>query len=272
MKERKVVVTNKNTNKENISYSRDYRHLHRNLFTYILQILLILGPIVLGYLFIYNKLSYHVSEFAAKMLEKITGISTGIKEVDYFPEFGGVYCVTMEGKSPSFTFAFISLLVTLVLIIVCSLIKTEKKPLMIFITIGLYIHLASSAFFIIFGEDRFPYDLNSYSVLYMKQQIIVWLMIMVIYWLSTSLITRVPEFRLITFIILMAISFSFGVIRYIIYMFILAKGSYIFMAVLYFTFGMLFDFMIMVGMYSIFMKYASKKFKKKTEGGLWKWS
>lgn len=272
MRERKVVLPDEDRNKENISYSRDYRHINRNLYTYILQILFILGPIIFGYLLTYSKLSYHVSSFVANILETITGTGTGITKVDYFPKFGGVYCVTMQGKSPSFTLSFVSLIITLMAIIVCSLIKTDKKPVMIFITIGLYIHLVSSAYFVLFGADKFPYDVNSYSILYMKQQIIVWLMIMIIYWLSTSLITNVSVYRILTFIMVSVISFAFGVIRYIVYMVIIAKGSYLFMAVLYFTFGVLFDFMIMVGVYSIFMKYASKKFKKKKEGGLWKWS
>lgn len=265
-------MINEDKNKENISYSRDYRHLNRNLFTYLLQIALILVPLAVGYLMMYNKLSYYVSSFSANMLEKMTGVTTGIKEVSYLPKLGGVYCVAMEGKEPSFSFAFLSLIITLILIIICSLIKNDKKPVMIFITIALYIHLVSSIFFVLFDSSAFLYNLNSYSILYMKQQIIVWLMIMIIYWLSTSLITRVPVLRITTFIMLMCISFAYGVVRYIVYMFIIAKASYLFMAVLYFSFGILFDFMIMVGVYSVFMKYASRKFKKKTEGGVWKWS
>ena len=258
-------------NKESIIYSRDYRYLNRRLPVYILQVVLVLVPLVVGYLFTYSKISYYVSIFVSKILENIAGISTEIMEVDYFPRLGGVFYVAMEGKNPSFTMSIVSLFITLILIVIFTLIKTDKKPLMIFITIGLYIHLFSSAFFVFWGADRFPYDINDYSNLYMKQQIIVWLMIMIVYWMSTSLVTKVVGLRISTFIMVSAMSFLFGVTRYIVFMLILAKGSYLFMAVLYFTLGIFFDFIIMVGVYSIFMKCASRKFKKRNETELWKW-
>lgn len=265
-------MKNEDVNKKEIRYSRDYRHLKRNLPGYLLQIFLILGPIVFGYLILYSQLSCQVARFAADALEKMTGNGTGITKVDYFPKFGGIYCVTMQGKSPSFTLVFVTMLVTLILIVICSLIKTDKKPLMVYLTIGLYVQLVSSLYFIIFGAEKFPYDLDSYSILYMKQQIILWLMIMVVYWLSTSLITKAAGLRVLTFILLSMLSFAFGVIRYILYLYLMAKFSYLFMAVLYFTFGVLFDFMMMVGVYAVFMKYAGKKLKKKMGGEIWRWS
>ncbi len=270
--ERELNMVNEDKNKLNISYSRDYRHLDRNLTAYVLQIVLVLVPMVVAFLFLYNGLSHFMARYAADILERITGDVTGIREADFLPVFGGVYCVEMEGKTPSFIMSFLSVIVTLVLIIICSRIKSDKKPVMIFLTIALYIHLISSIYFVVADAAGFPYDLNEYSSFYMKQQIVAWLMIMVIYWLTTSLITRVAVLRISSFFILGCISFLFGFVRYILYLFIIAKASYLFMAVLYFSFGILFDFMIMVGVYSVFMKYASRKFKSMEVEGVWKWS
>lgn len=254
-----------------INYSRDYRHLNRSLAGYIIQSVVALGVLITGYLLIYSKFSYYISEFAAFILNKISGSETGIREMDYLPKLGGVYCVTMEGNSPSFSFSLISLIMTLILLVVFTQIKSKKKPVMIFVSIALFIHLVSSAYFLIFGADRFPYSLNDFSELYMKQQIIIWLMIMVVYIFSTSLITHVVWLRIITFIMLAFISVIFGIVRYIVYMVILAKCTLLFMAVLYFMFGILIDMMIMVGVYSIFMKKASEKFNNRAEVNLWKW-
>ena len=260
-----------NNEKKIINYSRDYRHLNRSLAAYIIQSVVVLGVLITGYLLVYTKFSYYISEFAAFVLSKIFGYDTGIREMDYLPKLGGVYCVTMDCKSPSFSFSLISLIVTLFLLVVFIQIKTKRKPVMIFVSIALFIHLVSSAFFLIFGADRFPYSLNDFSELYMKQQIIIWLMIMVVYVFSTSLITHVVWLRIISFVKLAFISVIFGIVRYIVYMVILSKFTLIFMAVLYFMFGVLVDMMIMVGVYSIFMKKASEKFKNRSEVKLWKW-
>lgn len=260
-----------NNNKKLINYSRDYRHLNRHFVGYLFQVVIFLGGLIVGYLFSYNKLSYYIADFTANILGKVTGISAGIREVEFFPKFGGVYCVTMEGKSPSFSLSIISMIITLILIVICSQIKTDKKPVMIFITIGLYIHLISSAFFVFFGAEKFPYNLDDYSNLYMKQQIIVWLMIIVVYWLSTSLITNVVGLRIVSFLIVAVLSALFGIARYLVYLFIIVKCTYIFMAELYFIFGILMDIMIMIGVYSIFMKKVSARFRDRMEVKLWKW-
>lgn len=257
--------------KKIINYSRDYRHLNRSLAGFIIQSVVVLGVLITGYLLTYNRFSYYISEFAAFILSKISGCDTGIREMDYIPKLGGVYCVTMEGKSPSFSFSLISLIITLILLIVFTQIKTKKKPVMIFFSISLFIHMVSSAYFLIFGANRFPYSLNDFSELYMKQQIIIWLMIIVVYIISTSLVTHVVWLRIISFAELALISVIFGFVRYIVYMVILAKCTLIFMAALDFMFGMLMDMMIMVGIYSVFMKKASEKFNNRAEVNLWKW-
>lgn len=258
-------------NKNVIFYSRDYRHLNVNFFVYSLQFILILLPVVFLYLKNYSRLSYYVAHFSARMINHITGGGAGVLDTPYFKIFGGISYVDMGGKYPSFTLAFFSLVISLFLIIVSSLVGGNRKPLMIFITIGLYIHAVSSAYFLLFGR-WFPYNLDSYSILYMKQQIVVWLMIMIVYWLSTSLITRMFAYRIVSFMIMCGVLFVFGVTRYIIYMIILAKCSYLFMASLYFTFGVLFDFMVMVGIFAIFIRHASWKYNTKIRGEMWRWS
>ena len=71
---------------------------------------------------------------------------------------------------------------------------------------------------------------------------------------------------------LMVLSFVYGIVRYILYMIIISQFSYLFMASLYFAFGVLFDFLIMVGIFSLFIYMSGKKFQGKKRGRVWKWS
>lgn len=257
--------------KKQIFYSRDYRHLQRSGLFFSLQLIFVLVPAIVLYLCFYSELSKLVAQFSAHMISSILGKETTILETKYFPIFGNVFYVDVEGRNPSFTMALISLIVSLILIFVFSLIKTNQKPLMIFLTLGAYIHGISSLYFIVFGE-KFPYTMTSYSILYMKQQIIVWLMIIIIYWLCTSLIPKLFWHRLFFLVMLIVFCGTLGVVRYIIYMCILSKFSYLFMASLYFTFGVLFDFMVMVGVFALFIRIASRKYNEKGKGEMWKWS
>lgn len=257
--------------KKNINYSRDYKYLSSGRFIYFFQLLIIMVPVSILYLLNYEKLSWLIAKCAKYFLRIFTGQEISILKIDYLPKFGDVYYVGLEGKYPSLTMTLISLIVSVIFIILFSLIKTKNKPLMIFLTMGLYIQAFSSLYFVFFSK-RFAYDLNGYSELYLKHQIIVWLLIMVTYWLTTSLITKMIFYRIFTFTALIIMEAVFGFVRYVLYLTFLAKCSYLFMAVLYFTFGFLFDFMIMVGFYALYMKKASEKFSTKAGGRLWKWS
>lgn len=257
--------------KQNINYSRDYKYLGSGRILYFFQLIIMIVPMSIVYLINYEKLSYFIAKCAKYFLQIFTSQEVSILKIDYLPKLGDVYYVGLEGKYPSFNMALISFIVSVIFIILFSLIKTKNKPLMIFLTMGLYIHAFSSLFFMFFCE-QFAYDLVGYSELYLKHQIIVWLLIMLTYWITTSLITKMFFYRMFTFITLIITEAAFGFVRYVLYLTFLAKCSYLFMAILYFTFGFLFDFMIMVGFYALYMKRASEKFSTKAGGGLWKWS
>lgn len=254
-----------------IYYSRDYRHLNRVGIGYIMQLFFVLMPIIIVYLCSYRQMSCMIARFSAGIINMIIGERAGIFKENYLPVFGEVYCVSMSGRTPSEKAAIISLIVTLVLIILLVKIKSDRKPFMIFLTIGLCVHLVSSIFFVFLG-DKFPYNMDTYSILYMKQQIMVWLMIIVAYWLATSLITHVFFLRILSLSVLMIISFVYGITRYILYMLIISRCTYLFMAVLYFTFGVLFDFLVLVGIFAMFIENAGRKFKNKKRGEIWRWS
>lgn len=270
MKSRKGNTSYSDDKKKIIYYSRDYRHLNRKRLVYSAGLILVLVPIIAMYLLYYSDISYVMAEFARKYLEKFTGQNVYIFETDYLPHFGSVYCVTTKGRMPDFTMSLIVLVISLIGILILSSTKIHMKPLAIFMNIGMYISAISATYFLFF-PDKFPYTVSNYSELYMKQQIILWLMVIVIYIVSISLIKGLYIFKFITFVALVGLMGVYGMIRYVLYLTIVVKGSYLFMATLYFTFGVLFDFMVMVAMYSIFMCKASKAYRTRQGDKLWKW-
>lgn len=271
MMSRQGNVSHVDDKKETIYYSRDYRHLNRTGVLYSVGLILVLVPIIAMYLLYYSDISYLIAEFAKEFLEKFTGQNVYIFESDYLPHFGSVYCVTTKGRMPDFTMSLIVLLISLIGILILSTTKIHMKPLAIFMNIGMYISAISAVFFLIF-PDEFPYTVSNYSELYMKQQIILWLMVIVVYIVSISLIKGLYMFKFITFMALVGLMGVYGTFRYVLYLTIVVKCSYLFMATLYFTFGVLFDFMVMVAIYSIFMRRASKAYRIGQGGKLWKWS
>jgi hypothetical protein len=64
-------------------------------------------------------------------------------------------------------------------------------------------------------------------------------------------------------------SILFGIVRYIVFLFVIAKFSYIFMPVLYFSFGPLVDFVYIVGIYSLYVSKVAERITK--DFRIWKW-
>ena len=123
-----------------------------------------------------------------------------------------------------------------------------------------------------FFPEYFPYTLVNYSELYIEQQIAIWLCIAGIAGFAISLIFSSFLAKLIAFIVTMLYSGIYGIARYVIYLLVLHFFSSIYMATLFFTLGMLFDFLQMVFVYILYVQYASKNFGTQKRGTLWKWA
>lgn len=78
--------------------------------------------------------------------------------------------------------------------------------------------------------------------------------------------------KLVALLATLAYSFVYGVVRYVIYLVILHYFSSLYMATLFFTLGVVFDFLQMVFVYILYVRYASRAFGSQKEGSLWKWS
>jgi hypothetical protein len=77
-----------------------------------------------------------------------------------------------------------------------------------------------------------------------------------------------PKLMLILFALLY--SFLFGTLRYVIFLFIIHEFSSIYMALLFFAFGPLIDFVYIVGIYSFYSSRLAESLK--SSEAVWKWS
>ena len=260
------------TEKQSIFYTRDYRHLPRPRLSMWFFVALIVLPVLASIFLFYPRLSLAISTWVSGVITGNTGVSTSVISSEFIPMIGPVYLVNIAGSLPTRVFSIINAVVSLAVLLAVGIFrKSGFRAFMIFLSMAMVIHLISSLFFTFFPE-YFPYTLENYSELYMEQQIAIWLCIAGISGFAISLIYSPLLAKLTAFFATLAYSFVYGVVRYVIYLVILHFFSSLYMATLFFTLGVLFDFLQMVFIYILFVQYASREFNSQKEGALWKWS
>jgi len=190
---------------------------------------------------------------------------------EFLPFFGGVYFVSLPDRMPSSDFVLVNLIVTAVLLIICRYAKRVSRPLVVYASIGLLIHLISCLFFAFF-RAYFPYSLADYSELYMKQQVGIWFSFVAIAGVVSGAITEARFSKYLMVIAVAAYSFIFGSLRYVVFLAFLSRASSLYMAVLLFIFGPFFDFLYLVSIYSVYINHLIIRFDDRTKGVDWQWS
>lgn len=107
----------------------------------------------------------------------------------------------------------------------------------------------------------------------MLQEIGIWVMFFVMTVMVTGIIgDRAVIYKFLTLLAVMLYSIVFGIVRYVIFIWLLYRFSVIYMAFFYFMIGPMFDFLYLVMIYAVFVNrmigvYDSRKGKE-----VWKWS
>ena len=257
--------------KRYINVTRDYRYFDKPGFLSFLYICFTALPVVVLLLMFYPELTAAISAWAGGVVSQVTGVVTGLSSSEFIPVLGDVVFVDMPGTAPTASFALVNLIVSLASMVFLSRLQCQARSFIIFVNMAMFVHGVSSAFFLLWPEC-FPYVLTDYSELYMEQQIGLWIMISVIAGISTGLIHAPLRAKLLAFYTTLGFSFIYGVTRYVVYMATLYWITALYMATLFFTLGVLFDFMQLVCVYSIFVKYASSRIHASKEASQWKWS
>ena len=259
-------------NKKQIYYARSYRSLKGNRKQSILYLLLLVLPCLAALLRHYGDISAFVCRVAEGALgSMLPGVPLSLESGEFIPFLDRITYVVLPTTFPTTGFSIGNLAASLLLIILfmCSK-KGRNTPPLIFLSIFLVVHTVNSAFFV-FAADKFPYSAGEYSALYMEQQVGIWISFLVMSGLVTGILGSGRVFmRAATFACTMLYSFAFGLLRYILALYVVYRFSVLYIAAFFFALGPFFDFLYFVGIYGIFLDRMIEKQRGEMEE--WKWS
>lgn len=258
--------------KKNIYYARTYRRVQLNPAGSMVAACLLIIPVILCMITHLDDITLRMSEFGVRTLSRVI-------QPEYIDIAGTTYSVidnisyiVLPTKAPTLFLCCINLAVCIVIMIFMRLLRRTGRPLAIFMMFSLFIHIVSCIYFIL-AKEYFPYTVGMYSELYVKQQIGIWLIFIVLAGLLVTFMGRRRYlYRLITFAAIMSYSVVFGTIRYVIYLYILYRFSTLYMALLFFVVGPMYDFAYLVAIYAMYVNRNIKDYAYGRNRGVWKWS
>ena len=258
--------------KQRIYYARTYRHLAQNSVKNVLYFLLLILPALILYRLNLHRLTSFICVQGVRVLGRVfVGVPIGITSRTY-PVFGTVDFIDMPTVYPSFLFTLENLGVILAVMVLLVTGKRKGHPTAIYLLISLLSHVVSCVYFL-FATEFFPYEMVDFSELYISQQVSLWLIFILLSGLVTGFIGgRGYFYKCLTFLVTMAYSLCFGAVRYIVFLYVLYRFSILYMAVMFFVLGPLFDFLYLVGIYSIFVNKMTKYYDSSKRRGEWRWS
>ncbi len=254
--------------KEIILYHRAYRRLPGSFGKFLWQFILIAVPLSLLSIFFYPLITSHVSIITRDILAPYFS-SGAIKmtDIEYIPGIGLIYFLDLPGVFPSHINALVNTVIAALLVAVSPFIK-RAKPLMIFLIYMFFLYLLASLCFLYFPE-KFPYRLSDYAHLYMMQEISIWFFIPLIMGLAVLPLPTTIASKVLVMCVTYLYAILFGLVRYVVFLFILSKVSMIYMPIFFFGLGPLVDFVYVVGIYSIYLNRLSIDLRGQFT--TWKW-
>lgn len=266
--------TNENNGKNvksHIYFARTYRYLHTSIGQNVLYILLLIVPCLFLLIFFMDDITYGLSSLAVKVLGSVFAHHEFSILGEDFALLNTMAYVGLPTVYPQLSFVFWNMLVMFVVLLILGFGRAKGKPVTIYLMLNLIVHLANCIYFI-FAMDYFPYSATQFSELYMEQQMGIWITFIILTALVTGFLgNKGYVYRVITFFAIMAYSFLFGTVRYIVFMFLVTRFSILYMAPMFFSFGPLFDFLYLVAIYSVFVNRMVKLYDSAEGRGEWRW-
>ena len=230
-------------------YPRTYRSLTNN---YVRSIIYLLVCTVLPFYWLGTHLDLITSTICDRATEILEFVlpQASVETLSMpFSKFGTMYYLDvaqLTSKPENMWMIYLSIAVIFVL---CLIKKNRFKPLSLFLMFEVGGFLINC---ILFQAETFPYTMLDFSELYMVQQIGIWLFFIVIYGITTAFLgSRGYMYKVLSTFMLMVYSLLVGFIRYVVFLYILSIGSSIYMYLMFFTFGPLFDFLYLVSIYGL---------------------
>lgn len=261
MKEKKIVY-----------YARTYRHLKLDRAKCLWYFGLVVLPCLIGCLLWTGEITGVMTRLGISVLEQMYPDRVFSAVSEKLSVFGEIEYIRMPTVLPDVSMVVINLAVMLLITAVLATGRRKGKPLSIYMLFSVVIHLINCIYFF-FAASYFPYSASDYSELYIKQQIGIWLTFIVLSGLVTGFLGNRAYFaKTLAFLAIIGYSLVFGVVRYVVFLAVLQEFSVLYMAVLFFVLGPVFDFVYLVAIYSVLVNKMVKVYDSGEGREEWEWS
>ena len=258
--------------KKKIYYARTYRRIKIDMKMSILFTCLLMIPSLIVFILNIDTITQKLAQITTWVLSQVFPKESITVMNSEYSIFGTMQYVELPTTYPEFSTVCINLAICFGIYLIMELLKKTGKPIGIFLLYTVLVHVVNCVFFV-FGGKEFPYTIGEYSDLYIKQQIGIWITFIVLASLVVGFMGRKAYgYKLLTFMGIMLYSMIFGAVRYIVFLFLLPEFSVLYMALLFFVIGPMFDFSYFVAIYAIFINKIIKEYDFGKRKGEWKWS
>jgi len=156
---------------------------------------------------------------------------------------------------------------TLLIVFVLAINKVPRL-LAVYLTFISIINAISACFFILTPLD-FPYTIADFCMLYIGTEVGLWLLIPVILSIALYAMPASLTSKFLFIVFNLVYSIIFGTVRYLVFLSLMQDYSVIWMFSFYFAFGPLFDYVYLVGFYTLFVSNLSEVISTSFER--WRW-
>ncbi len=255
--------------KDIIFYHRAYRRLSIEGKYIFPKFLFLVVPLLMAILFLYPQITFFMNCFAKSLLlSSFPFDDIKILEKPYM--LSNIYILSIIGKHPTPLLSFLLFLFSIATIFFIPKVRVFR-PMVAWIIFISSINLISSIFFML-TPSIFPYDMENFSELYVKTEVAIWFFVPVVMGITLLLLPSSIISMFSIAVLTLLYSIVFGILRYIVFLYVLKMFSYIFMPLLFFAFGHFMDFTYMVGIYALYSSVIARKMNNRVEVGAWKWS
>lgn len=263
-------MKNTTDTKKRIYYIREYRHFDLKGSGIALFLLLCVLPVTVVMLLSFSAISRWICDWAGPLLSNVLGAEIGTQEHFFIPILEPVTSLTLNGHDPGRTQTILVLIVSIIIILLCRKADGGLRSVFIYLSMASWILLASCLFFLIW-PGKFPYTLSEFSSLYMLQQATMCIIMPAILGVALSLLPTNFVLKYLAVLVCCAVDVLFSAVRYVFYLYVLVRFSHLYMASLYFSLGVLFDFIRMALIFAFAAKRVSKTMQTPEWRGKWDW-
>lgn len=174
-------------------------------------------------------------------------------------------------RFPGPALALFNFIICIAIVFCLPRFRQIPSPIMVWTAFVAVINAISSAYFIV-CPHLFPYDVGQFSMLYQGTELGIWFMIPMV--MGAALAPLPAPFIEKAGVVASTLAYSviFGIVRNVVFLFLLYKVSVLYMAVMFFSFGPLFDFVYIVGFYSYYGKVIALRLKRDEDAWQWLYS